>query len=119
MTSHKNQEYLARYIITSASKNHHCYVIFDSQQYLLNFSMILSHHRWYLASFCANLSPVKLTDKPSNFLTTTDSNVLESLSLYLVSKRLRKTLSLSHLLLQFTLGMSVDDGKCVGAPVVV
>ena len=59
----------------------------------------------YLASACASLSPVKLTDEPSNFLTTTDSTVLESLSLYLISKRLRKTLGLSHLLLQYTSGV--------------
>ena len=48
-------------------------------------SMILQNEGGYLASFCASLSPVKLTDEPSNFLTTTDSTELESLSLYLVS----------------------------------
>ena len=31
----------------------------------------------YEASFYTSLSPVKLTDEPSNFLTTTDSTVLE------------------------------------------
>ena len=66
-----------------------------------------------LASFYTSLSPVKLADEPNNLLTATDLTVLESLSLYLVSKRLRKTLSLSHLLLQYTSGMSVDDGKFV------
>ena len=60
----------------------------------------------YLASACASLSPVKLTDEPSNFLTTTDSTALESLSLYLISERLRKTLGLSHLLLQYTSGVT-------------
>lgn len=61
----------------------------------------------------ASLSPVKLADALSNFLATTDSTVLESLSLSLVSKRLLKTLSLSHLLLQYNSEMSVDDGKCL------
>ena len=65
----------------------------------------------YLRSFYTSLLPVKLADEPSNFLTATDSTVLESLSLNLVSKRLRKTLSLSHLLLQYTSGMSSGDGK--------
>ena len=66
-----------------------------------------------VAEFCANLSPVKLADKPNNLLTTTDSNLPESLSLYLVSKRLHKTLSLSRLLLKYTSRMSVDDSKFV------
>ena len=61
----------------------------------------------------ASLSPVKLADELSNFLATTDSTVLESLSLSLVTKRLLKTLSLSHLLLQYNSEMSVDDGKCL------
>ena len=61
---------------------------------------ILKIEDGYLAIFCASLSPVKLTDEASNFLITTDSTMLESLSLYLVSKRLRKTLVLSHLLLR-------------------
>ena len=65
-----------------------------------------------VATFFANLSPVKLAGEPSNFLTTTDSTVIKSLSLYLVSEGLRKTLNLSHLL-QYTSGMSVDDSKFV------
>ena len=44
---------------------------------------------------------------------TTDSTVLEYVSLYMLFIRLRKTLSLSYLLLHYTSGMSVDDGKCV------
>ena len=56
----------------------------------------------------SKLSPVKLTNEPRNFLTTTNSTVLESLSLYLVSKRLR----LSHLP-QHTSGISVDNGISV------
>ena len=57
----------------------------------------------YLESFCGSLSPVKLTDEPSNFVATTYSTVLESLSIYLeIYKTLRKTLTLSHLLLQCT-----------------
>ena len=63
---------------------------------------------------CAGFLLVKLTDEPSNFLTTTDSSLLESLSLYMLSKRLFKTLNLSHhLLLQYNSGMSLDDGKCL------
>ena len=38
----------------------------------------------YLESSCASLKPVKLTEEPSNFLTTTDSAVLESLYVWFI-----------------------------------
>lgn len=59
------------------------------------------------SGFCASFSPVKLTYEPSNLLTTTETAELEFLSLYLISKKLHMTLSLSHLLL-CTSGLLLD-----------